>query len=411
MFSARFNPGLRNSVSGSTALTAQEGIHTGGGCDWTAFRSQMPVARRWAYFDHAAVAPLSGPAQRALARWADDAVLHGDAYYSAWKQEVDQTRRRAARLIGAQSEEIALVANTTAGVNLVAEGFPWRSGDNVVVPANEFPTNLYPWMQLAGQGVETRRVEAEDGRMPVERLSAACDSRTRIVSVSWVSYSSGWRQDLDSLAEAVHQRGALLFLDAIQALGVFPLDVRRTPIDFLAADGHKWLLGPEGAGIFFLRREHLQRLRPLGIGWNSVVHAHDFSRIELTLRDTAMRYEGGSWNVAGLTALGASLELLEQFGAEAISRRVLEVTELACRRLQEIGAVLCSDRREPHASGIVAFELPGCDLAAARQACLQRQVVLSCRAGRLRISPHAYNHASDVERLIDALESIRTKTP
>jgi selenocysteine lyase/cysteine desulfurase len=371
------------------------------------FRRAMPVARRWAYLDHAAVAPLSGPAQAALARWSEDAAANGAASYGDWKRQVEETRVRAARLIGAGPEEIAFVANTTAGISLVAEGFPWRPGDNVVVPDNEFPTNAYPWMNLAPQGVETRRVPADEGRMPVERLLAACDARTRIVSVSWVSYSSGWRQELDELAEAVHRRGALLFLDAIQALGVFPLDVRRTPIDFLAADGHKWLLGPEGAGIFFLRREHLPRLRPLGVGWHSVVHSHDFSRIELVLRDTAMRYEGGSWNVAGVLALGASLELLERFGAEAISQQVLEVTDLACRRLEEIGAIVRSDRRGRRRSGIVSFELPGCEPDAARKACRQRQVILSSRAGRLRISPHAYNDASDVNRLIDALELAR----
>ena len=174
--------------------------------------------------------------------------------------------------------------------------------------------------------------------------------------------STGWQNWSTS-------RGALLFLDAIQALGVFPLDVRRTPIDFLAADGHKWLLGPEGAGIFFTRREHLDLLRPVGVGWNSVRGHADFSRIELVFRDTAARYEGGSQNVAGLSALGASLELLSGFGMEAISRRVLEITDLACQRLEEIGAVIHSDRSPASKSGIVSFELPGRDPIALRRQC------------------------------------------
>ena len=371
--------------------------------DWTRFRAEMPVARRWAYFDHAAVAPLSGPAQRALVQWSEDAAANGDAFYPPWMQRVEETRQRAAAMIHAQPEEIALILNTTAGVNLVAEGFPWQPGDNVVIPDNEFPTNQYPWLNLQDRGVETRRVRTEGGRVPLEDLADACDRRTRIVAVSWVAYSSGWRQDLDRLAEMVHRRGALLFLDAIQGLGVFPLDVGRTPVDFLAADGHKWLLGPEGAGVFFIRREHLGRLRPVGVGWNSVAGAHDFHRIDFTLKDSAERYEGGSVNVACLTALGASLELLNRFGPEAISRRVLEITDLACSRLAEIGAVIDSDRSEAHKSGIVAFQLPGRDPDALRRQCLQREVVLSCRAGRLRISPHAYNDASDVDRLIQSL--------
>ena len=363
----------------------------------------MPVSRQWAYFDHAAVAPLSGPAQKALAEWANDATHNGAAYYPAWTGRVEHLRTLAARMIGALPEEIALVGNTTAGINLVAEGFPWQSGDNVVIRADEFPSNQYPWLHLADRGVETRRIPTDGGKLDLDRLAAACDDRTRMVSISWVAYSSGWRHDLDRLAELVHRHGALLFLDAIQGLGVFPLDVRRTPVDFLAADGHKWLLGPEGAGIFFTRREHLDLLRPVGVGWNSVRNQHDFSHIELVFKDTAARYEGGSQNVAGLSALGASLELLHQFGMEAISQRVLEITELACRRLAEMGAVILSDRSPAHRSGIVSFELPGRDPHALRRQCVQRKVLLSCRAGRLRISPHAYNNAEDVERLIEAV--------
>jgi selenocysteine lyase/cysteine desulfurase len=306
-------------------------------------------------------------------------------------------------MIHSQPEEIALTHNTTAGINLVAEGFPWQPGDNVVTLADEFPTNQYPWLQLADRGVETRRVPVDAGRADPDRLAAACDRRTRVVSVSWVGYGSGWRNDLPRIAQIAHAHGALLLVDAIQALGVFPLDVRATPIDFLAADGHKWMLGPEGAGLFYLRREHLDRLRPRGIGWNSVVGAHDFSRIELDLKRTAERYEGGSQNMVGLIALKASLELLAEFGPEALSRRVLEITDLACERLIASGAVIHSDRRPPHHSGIVSFELPGRDPQAVRRRCLEQGVVLSCRAGRLRISPHAYNDPSDLERLEQAL--------
>jgi cysteine desulfurase/selenocysteine lyase len=181
------------------------------------------------------------------------------------------------------------------------------------------------------------------------------------------------------------------------------LDVRHTPVDFLAADGHKWLLGPEGAGVFYLRREFLDLLRPLGVGWNSVAHDRDFTRIELNYKATAERYEGGSMNMAGFLGLNASLELLLRYGQTAIGARVLEITDLACRRLEAVGAIIDSDRGENRRSGIVSFRLPGRDPDALRKQCLQRQVVLSCRAGRLRISPHAYNNGADIDRLIEAL--------
>src|SRR5262249_54957334 len=150
--------------------------------------------------------------------------------------------------------------------------FPWKEGDNVVIPTDEFPTNQYPWMNLASRGVECRRVPMIDGRIDLNRLESACDDRTRIVSLSWVGFLSGWRADLAAAAAIAHSRGALLFADVIQGMGAFPLDVRATDIDFFAADGHKWMLGPEGAGFAYIRREHLTKLRPFGLSWNSVVH-------------------------------------------------------------------------------------------------------------------------------------------
>ena len=371
--------------------------------DWDEFRRQMPVARRWAYFDHAAVCPLSEPACAALSAWTADMTENGDANWLRWAAQVENVRRAAAGLLNAEPAEIALVRNTTEGINLVAEGFPWQPGDNVVTLSDEFPSNQYPWLNLASRGVETRRVTVPDGRVEIERLAGACDTRTRIISISWVGYASGWRNDLDALAELAHRRGACLFVDAIQGLGVFPLDVRQTPVDFLAADGHKWLLGPEGAGIFYLRREHLDRLRPLGLGWNSV-RSSDFSHIELALKDSAARYEGGTNNMAGFVALGASLELLASRPRGAIADRVLAVTDLAVERLQQIGAKIASCREDARRSGIVSFDLPGSDPPTVRKKCLAAGIVLSCRAGRLRISPHAYNNAADVEKLVEVLQ-------
>jgi selenocysteine lyase/cysteine desulfurase len=370
-------------------------------------RACMPIAERTVYFDHAAVAPLPGPTRDAMQQWLAEATEQGDVVWPQWAARVERLRQTAAQLIGAQEREIALVPNTTTGISLIAEGYPWCDGDNVVTLANEFPSNQYPWINLASRGVEYRRVSVEGGIVDLDRVRAACDERTRIVSVSWVGYATGWRIDVPQIAELCRRRGCLLFVDAIQGLGVFPMDVRAAGVDFLAADGHKWMLGPEGAGILFVKHEHLNRLRPLGCGWNSVVAGADYSRIELELRDSAARYEGGSCNMAGLIGLGASLDLLAAQGlsstASPLADQVLAVTDHACERLLKLGASLLAPRTGQHRSGIVTFQLPGHEANDIRRHLAAQGIVVRCRAGGVRISPHAYNTLAEVDRLIDAL--------
>lgn len=368
-------------------------------------RKAMPITRNWAYFDHAAVAPISGPAAEVLRNWLAEASEQGDTQWLDWSRQLSETRSAAAELVGAEADEIALVPNTTAGINLVAEGLDWQSGDNVVTLDDEFPANIYPWLHLESRGVETRRVPTTEGRVDLDQFAMHCDARTRVVSVSWVGYGTGCRRDLAKIAEIAHRHSALFLVDAIQGLGVFPLNVERLGIDCLAADGHKWLLGPEGAGIAYLSRDWLAKLKPIGVGWQSVVHAQDFSRIELDLKTTAARYEGGSHNMAGFLALGASLRLLLSLGIENVAAAILDMTDRACDRLQELGAVICSPRTGAERSGIVSFELPGHEPTQVRRHCLEQGVALNCRAGRLRISAHAYNNEQDLMKLEEALKS------
>jgi selenocysteine lyase/cysteine desulfurase len=370
--------------------------------DWSALRNEIPVVHRWAYLDHAAVAPLSEPARAALTEWVADAAANGATTWSAWQRRVEETRAHAGRLLNAESTDIAFIKNTSEGVSFVAEGLPWKPGENVVTAADEYPSNLYPWMNLAGRGVEVRRVPSRDGRILLEDLRSALDGRTRLLALSFVEYATGFRNDLDAVGSLCRERGVLFFVDAIQGLGVFPLDVRRTPVDFLAADGHKWLLGPEGAGIFYVRRELAERLHAAEVGWHSVVHEHDFSLIELDLKPNAGRWESGTLNVAGVVALGASLDLLLAAGIGAVAARVLELTDYLCEKAARAGYGIYSSRRSGEASGIVS--LTGLtDPASAVRNCRAAGVVVNQRAGRLRVSPHAYNTFDEIDRLIDVL--------
>ena len=371
-------------------------------------RKAMPVVESCAYFDHAAVAPISGPAADRLRKYATDLEHYGDLIWPDNAAEIESYRQLAADMLNAHVNEIAWIANTTQGINFVAAGLDWREGDNLVTLANEFPSNLYPWLQLADRGVETRRAPvAPAGHWTAEQVLAACDARTRLISVSWVGFASGFRGPLHELVERAHQHGIRVFLDAIQGLGVLPLDVRQLPIDFLAADGHKWMLGPEGAGLLYIATDRLNELSPMNVGWNSVVDRYNFDHIELKLRESASRYEGGTQNVPGVLAFGASLELLAKCGhgprhscvAQAIAENVEQLTD----GLRQIGAEVLLPGAEFH-SGIVPFTLPHADMQGLRDICGEQQVAISYRGGRLRASPHAYTNQDDIQRLLAILK-------
>jgi selenocysteine lyase/cysteine desulfurase len=370
--------------------------------DGDALRNAMPVTRRWAFLDHAAVAPLSGPAQRALLEWAAYMTDNGGVRIQRWVDRVEEVRRLAARLLNADPLDIAFIKNTSEGVGIVAEGFPWRDGDNVVIAAEEYPANIYPWMNLANRGVEVRTVPSRANRIELDDLRAALDGRTRLVSLSYVEFSSGFRNDLAAIGGLCRERGVYFFVDTIQGLGVLPLDVQALPVDFLAADGHKWLLGPEGAGIFWIRRELVDLLHPVGVGWNSVVGATDFSRIDFRLRPHAGRWESGSLNVGGITALGGSLELLLGVGIPAVAARVLELTDHLCETAARTGLEVFSSRRAEDRSGIVSIRVPGAEPRAVVQRCRAAGIVVNQRAGRLRVSPHCYNTADELDRFVAA---------
>jgi cysteine desulfurase / selenocysteine lyase len=371
--------------------------------DWQSLRTQMPITRQWVYLDHAAVAPITAPALAALTEWGSDIAQNGAVHHSQWRQRVEEVRRLAGRLLNADPADIAFIKNTSEGVGIVAEGVRWQPGDNVVTAAEEYPANIYPWMNLADRGVELRTVASRTNRLELDDIRAAIDNRTRVLTVSQVEFSSGFRNDLDSLGELCRSRDVFFFVDAIQGLGVFPIDVQTTSIDFLAADGHKWLLGPEGAGLLYIRRECVDRLHPVDIGWNSVVNSMDFSQIDFTLKSHAGRFESGTLPFGNIVALGASLGLLLEIGIDKVRDRVLLVTDYLCEQSARAGWPVFSSRSIGDKSGIVALESVAADLRGFIRTMRQKGIVINQRAGRVRISPHCYNTIEEVDRLVEEL--------
>jgi selenocysteine lyase/cysteine desulfurase len=373
--------------------------------DWNTLRQQMPVTERWAYFDHAAVAPLTERAHQALVEWAEDLTTHGETNLSRWETRVEEVRRLCGQLINAEPLDIAFTKNTSEGIGFVAEGFPWQAGDNLVTAADEYPTNLYPWMNLAGRGVVVRMVSSSDGRILLDDLQAAMDDRTRLVSLSFVEFATGFRNDLEAVGRLCRERGIFFFVDAIQGLGVLPLDVQRMAIDGLSSEGHKWLLGPQGAGLFYLRRDWVDRLHTVSVGWNSVVGCRDFSHIDFRLKPHAGRWENGTLNFAGLHAFGASLELLLGIGVAAVAERLLTLTDYLCAEAQKAGLTVYSSRRTGEQSGIVSLIVPGADLRTLVRRCRAEGIIINQRAGRIRVSPHCYNTVEEIDRLLRVLRT------
>lgn len=372
--------------------------------DWVTFRSHFPVTHRWAFFDHAAVSPIPDTAVEALNWYARTVAENGIAAIKDVVAAVHRVRELATRLVNAPSvDDITFVPNTTVGIGLIAEGYPWEPGENVVLAAEEYPSNQYPWMNLAGRGVEVRRVPSRGNRVEVADLAAAIDVRTRVLSVSAVEFASGFRNDLDAIGELCRQREVFFFVDAIQALGAFPIDVQRTPIDALAADGHKWMLAPEGAGFAYIRREWVDKLHPIGVGAHSVVNPFDYHAIDFRLKPHAGRWEGGALNVPGILALGASLELLTTADMENVSRRILDLTDHLCERAASVGCEVFSSRTGNDRSGIVSLTKPGVDPKDLMHRCRDAGVIVNNRAHRLRVSPHAYNTHDEIDRLVDVL--------
>jgi selenocysteine lyase/cysteine desulfurase len=375
--------------------------------DWTAFRAHFTVVKRWAFFDHAAVAPIPDRAVEALEEYGRRMAENGIADVWFWSDRVAHVRRLAAQLVNAPTaEDVCFVPNTTVGIGLVAEGFPWQPGDNVVLAAEEYPSNQYPWLNLRARGVDVRSVPSRGSRVEIDDVRAAMDGRTRVLTASFVQFASGFRADLDALGGLCRERGVFFFVDAIQGLGVFPLDVQRTPIDALAADGHKWLLAPEGAGIAYIRREWIERLHPVGVGAHSVVRPFDYSNIVFDPKPHAGRYEGGALNLPGVSALGESLNLLLGVGIETVSARVLQLTDYLCEKAPAAGLEVFSSRRPGDGSGIVALATPGAPPKDVMKRCRDAGVVVNVRGGRLRISPHAYNTEGEIDRFLDVVRSV-----
>ncbi|HEY0797656.1 MAG TPA: aminotransferase class V-fold PLP-dependent enzyme [Candidatus Baltobacteraceae bacterium] len=358
------------------------------------------------YLNHAASGVLPVRTRDALLEGVRRHAASGVLAMAALEAEIPATRESVARLIGATAADIAFIRNTSDGANILARGLDWRAGDEIIISDNEFGANAYPWLALREYGVIIRLIATTHERMTPEVLAREINARTRVVAVSWVSFSDGYRHDLAALAAIAHAHGALFFVDAIQAMGAFPIDVRALGIDALFSGGHKWLLALTGLGFLYVEPTLRDALAVRWPGWRSVANIWDFLAYEQPLAPTAERYENGGQSLLGILALRNSINVLLQAGVAQIARHIIALTDHLVAGLRDTGAEIDSLRGANISSGIVTFHLPDRDpVELGRRLQREAKIVTTYRPSGIRISPHGYNTMEEIDAVIAALRA------
>lgn len=369
---------------------------------WEKYADQFPVTEKLTYLNHAAVAPLSRRAAEAMQHLAQDALEYGSQHYGEWMATYEGVRRSTAKLINATPEEIAIVKNTSEGIATFAMGFDWQPGDVVVAFLEEFPANYYPWKRLEARGVEVRWLSVFD---PLDKIDAAAKG-ARLLAISYVQYLSGYRANLRAIGEICASHGCLFLVDAIQGLGAFPIDVHLDDIDILAADGHKWLLGPEGCGILYIRRDLQDEVEPVEFGWTNVAGYADYASRDMTLRSDAGRYECGTLNTIGCYGLRAALDLILEIGVASIAPDVQALGDRIWNGVRELGCETLGVRTPETGAGIVSFRKPGVESPVLVRQLRDAGIIAAPRQGWVRTAPHFYIEPAKIDEMLRVLKSV-----
>lgn len=368
-------------------------------------RALFPVTQRAIYLNHAAISAPPTPTIQAIQGYLDDVSQNGSLNFRSWLAVKESARKMLAGLLGARPEQVAFVRNTSDALSSVANGLTWQPGDNIVTFRHEFPSNIYPWLRLRDVfGVEVRMCAERDGRVDPDDLLSLIDAKTRVVAISYVQYTSGFRSDLERIARAVRAHDGLLVVDVIQALGVVPTDVESQLVDAAAGACHKWLLTPEGVGFLYLSDRARERIQPTLVGWVSVPNPDDTDNFEQGWNRGTLPWESGTSPVGLMHGLEASLKLISEVEVTVIHNRLAELTDYLCEHLPKGEYELLSSRLPGEKSQIVSIRHRGqyspMDLFSYFKG---KSVVTAPRGRGLRISPHFYNTFEEIEQFVRLL--------
>ena len=366
-------------------------------------REHFALAPHLAYLNNAAIGVLPIAARDVIGKFAAEHAARGVLGTVPYEFALAPSRARFAQFVGAQSDEVAFLANTSQAANTLARGLAWKAGDEIVMNDNEFGSNALPWLALREHGVVIRMVQTRHERMTPDVLARYVNERTRLVTTSWVSFVDGYRHDVAALAEVAHKANAYFVVDVIQGLGAFPFEMQAWGIDAIFGGAQKWLLSQPGLGFLCVRKSLIEEFRLRLPGWRSVADMWNFLDYDQPLLPGADRFEGGTPNLLGIAALVASLDVLDTAKAEARASYILELTDYLVEALQQRGAQVASIRGTATSSGIVTFTLPGIDPLETGKRIAAADIVVTSRSTGIRISPHAYSTREEIDRVVAAL--------
>jgi selenocysteine lyase/cysteine desulfurase len=359
------------------------------------------------YLNHAAVAPWPQSTVQALTEFAQENGAYGSQNYPDWMAKESSLRGLLAQLINApDTDDIALLKSTSEGLSFVAYGLDWQAGDNIVSIAQEFPSNRIVWESLQSQGVEIRLLDLNESDQPEEDLIGLCDRQTKLLSVSSIQYASGRRMQLESLGEHCQANEIVFVVDAIQSLGAVPFDLQSCQADVVVADGHKWMLGPEGLALFYCSPRLRDRLKLNEFGWHMVEAVGDFDEKSWQPANSARRFECGSPNMLGVHALHSSLSLLLDRGMDQVSAAIQSLTDLTIDQVDALNYQLLTPRATELRGGIVTFIVPDYDNQSLYQSLMKKGVICAYRGGGIRFSPHFHNTNGQIIAAFTHLKSL-----
>jgi len=366
--------------------------------------TEFPIDSAISYLNHAAVAPWPQRTARAVTGFAQENTDQGAMEYPRWMQKEQLLRDQLVSLLNAEhTDAIALVKNTSEALSFVAHGLSWRPGDNVVISNLEFPSNRIVWESLARYGVEVIEADISEGS-PEQRILEATNEHTRLISISSVQYASGLKLNLKPIGEFCRRKEILFCVDAIQSVGAHQFDVQDNYVDFAMADGHKWMLGPEGLGFFYLNPTIMDRLKLHQFGWHMVERQGDYDRREWDIASSARRFECGSPNMLAIHALSASLSLLLEVGMESVELALEQIVGYAIERIRELPKARILSTTDPiQRAGIVTFSIDDTNMSKLHQSLMTNRVICAHRGGGIRFSPHFYSSTETIDRAIDVL--------